>query len=79
MKSEGMRPGFPDLGLPVARGGFNGLYMEMKRKGGPNPRDEQEAWLRALGAEGYYACCCKGRGAAQDTLLKYVRGEILRG
>jgi hypothetical protein len=78
MKSEGMRPGFPDLGLPVARGGFHGLFMEMKRKKGKDPRPEQVAWLNALGDEGYYACCCKGRGAAQDTLIKYIKGEISR-
>jgi hypothetical protein len=78
MKDEGMRPGFPDLGLPTARGGYHGMFIEMKRKGGPKPRPEQSAWLQALADEGYYTCCCKGREAAQKTLIKYITGEILR-
>jgi hypothetical protein len=76
MMSEGMRKGFPDLGLPVARGGYHGLFMELKRKGGQNPRKEQVAWLQRLADQGFYACCCKGREAAKDTLVKYITGEI---
>lgn len=79
MQAEGLRTGFPDLGLPVARGGWHGLFIEMKRFGGPNPRPEQEDWLRALAAEGYFTCCCKGREAAQRILMQYVKGEITHG
>ena len=78
MKDEGLKPGVPDLCLPVARGGFHGLYIEMKRKGGKKPTDDQCEWLHSLGREGYAAYCCMGREAAQDTILKYVRGDILR-
>ena len=77
--AEGMRPGFPDLGLPVARGGYHGLFIEMKRCGGQNPRKEQAEWLQALADEGYYTCCCKGREAAQRVLIQYVKGEITHG
>ena len=30
LKREGVKPGVFDLFLPVARGGFHGLYIEMK-------------------------------------------------
>jgi len=33
-KKEGLRAGIPDLCLPVARGPFIGLYIEMKKKKG---------------------------------------------
>ena len=31
MKAEGAKPGVPDYLLPVARGGFSGLAIELKR------------------------------------------------
>jgi len=76
--AEGMRPGFPDLGLPVSRGGYHGLFIELKRAKGQAPRPNQVAWLTALGDEGYLAVCCKGRAAAQDVLIKYITGEFVR-
>lgn len=30
-KAEGVKAGVPDLCLPVARGGYHGLYIELKR------------------------------------------------
>lgn len=32
LKEEGVRPGIPDLCLPIARKGFNAFYIEMKTK-----------------------------------------------
>lgn len=31
-RAEGVKAGVPDLCLPVARGGFHGLYIELKRQ-----------------------------------------------
>ena len=72
MKTEGMKSGVPDLCLPVARSGYHGLYIEMKRKGGPNPTKDQESWLKRLSDAGYYAVCCKGAEAAKNVLHRYV-------
>ena len=33
LKAEGVKPGVPDLCLPVARGLYHGLYIELKIKG----------------------------------------------
>lgn len=33
-KREGMTKGVPDLHLPVPRGGYHGLWIEMKKPGG---------------------------------------------
>lgn len=34
-RAEGVKAGVPDLCLPVARGGFHGLYIELKRRAWP--------------------------------------------
>ena len=73
MKASGLREGFPDLCLPIARGGFLSLYVEFKRTGGETPRPEQRAWLAALAAEGHAACHAKGFDAALALLLTYIR------
>lgn len=31
LKAEGVKEGVPDVFLPVARGGYHGLYIEMKK------------------------------------------------
>ena len=49
---EGVRPGFPDYLLDLARGGWFGLRFEAK-KTGKKPTSAQLWWLEALAAEGY--------------------------
>ncbi|MGB2246172.1 MAG: VRR-NUC domain-containing protein [Alcanivorax sediminis] len=72
MKAEGLSPGFPDLLLPVARGGFHGLAIEMKRVKGSSTSDEQLEWLDFLARQGYLAVLCKGADAAIDTIQAYL-------
>lgn len=75
LKAEGLRPGVPDLCLPVARGGYHGLYLEMKtEKGKVSP--DQQAWLEALRGEGYCAMVARGDEEARSVLLAYVSGEM---
>lgn len=52
LKAEGVRPGIPDLHLPVARHSRHSLYLELKVK--PNTvSGNQEQWIRQLRAEGH--------------------------
>lgn len=48
----GLRPGVPDLFLPVARKGFHGMFIELKC-GYNKPSQVQLDWIRKLKAEGY--------------------------
>lgn len=75
LKGEGVKAGVPDLCLPVARGGFHGLYIEMKRQGGTASKD-QEKWIRSLGKQGYLTAVCYGWEAAAKTLENYLQGKI---
>ena len=77
LKAEGVKRGVPDIWLPVARGGFHGLVIELKAdKGRKTP--EQEAWLQFLFAQGYFAGCVWGADAAIGIIERYLLSEALR-
>lgn len=73
MREEGLRKGVPDICLPVARGPYHALYIEMKRTRGSRVSDEQRGWLNGLTRAGNRAVICKGWEAAKDELLNYLR------
>lgn len=74
----GMKKGKPDINLPVARGGYHGLWIELKRSGGEKPRADQERTLRLLAGEGNAAYSCFGSKAAIETITNYILGYIRR-
>ena len=51
MKSEGLRKGVPDLCIPVMRGGYGGLYIEMKdpKERLKTPRKQANGYLKSGG------------------------------
>lgn len=58
-KRMGVKRGVPDLVLPVQRGRYAGLYIEMKTPTG-RTTTEQEWWVANLNAGGYFAAVCHG-------------------
>lgn len=42
LKRMGLRPGFPDLFIPVVRGRYHGLFIEMKYGGGRLSADQKD-------------------------------------
>ena len=74
MKASGMKRGYPDIFLPVARGPFHGLFIELKV--GKNKTSEyQDAWLEALTEQNYLAVVCWGWEAAMREIMGYLRGD----
>lgn len=65
---------YPDLCLPVARGQYHGLYIELKRQRGGRTSDHQSEWLDALSAQGYKAALCYGWEQAAGTIIEYLTG-----
>ena len=59
LKAEGVTAGVPDLCIPVARGDYHSLYIEMKHGKG-KPTDEQVRWIWRLRVEGMAAFVCYG-------------------
>ena len=74
MLRMGMKPGVPDIMLPVAKGRYHGLFIELKRKDGGRLSPAQREWQKALIEEGYAACVCKGFEEAKETIDWYMRG-----
>ncbi|MCP4544762.1 MAG: VRR-NUC domain-containing protein [Chloroflexi bacterium] len=73
LKAEGVKPGVPDMCLPVARGGYHSLWIELKTERG-RLTAEQNWWLGALEAHGNKALMCRGAAATIRTIEEYLRG-----
>ncbi|MBW3569689.1 MAG: VRR-NUC domain-containing protein [Gemmatimonadetes bacterium] len=86
-REEGMEPGVPDLHLPVARGGWFSLYIEMKRL---RPRatktkgvvleptrctPDQQRWHGMLAAHGNRVAVCYTANEAVKLLRDYLTQE----
>lgn len=78
LKRQGVRAGVPDLCIPLARKGYHGLYIEMKRRKNYKVRPTQVTWLKRLNKEGYLARICAGADSAIELIRQYVADEDLR-
>lgn len=71
MKAEGQRAGVPDMCLPVARGRWHSLYIELKVR--PNkPTPEQLDWIDRLRYYGNSAIICYGAQEAISAIMAYL-------
>ena len=76
-KEQGVKAGIPDLLLPVARHGFHGLWIEMKRTDSrpSETKPLQLKWHTDLTAQGYRVEVCKGWESAWNVLMNYLSTE----
>lgn len=67
-RAEGVKAGVPDICLPVARGGYHGMYIEMKRRKGGQGIARTGRMDRRADSRG--VCCRRlpgmGRGGEGD-------------
>jgi rhodanese-related sulfurtransferase len=75
LKEQGVKAGVPDLVLPMARGGYFGLYIEFKAT---PPHDapvsvNQHGWVGRLNEQGYLAIVCRGHFDAMEHIRAYLR------
>lgn len=81
LKRQGVRPGVSDLFLPVARGGWFGLWIEMKAA---PPHDApvtpaQREWIDEMRRQGYRAEVCRGVDEGIALLKEYLAMESTEG
>jgi hypothetical protein len=74
-KRAGMKTGYPDLSLPVPRGIYHGLFIELKA-GKNRPTTKQKQFLKALHDQGNYAVACRGADAAIAVITQYLEGKL---
>ncbi len=71
LKQQGVKRGVPDLCLPVARGTYHALYVELKTDTG-RATAEQLWWGEQLDGQGNMWQVCHGWEAAVATLEWYL-------
>ena len=76
LKEQGVKSGIPDLFLPCARGGWHGLYIEMKRRKGGRVSIEQKKMIIALRDQGYCVEVCEGWEEARDIITAYMEAGV---
>jgi hypothetical protein len=72
LKAQGLQPGVPDLCLPIPRGKYHSLYIELKRASGGVLSHPQRWWLEQLNGNGHKAVVANGFLAAQKIIQEYL-------
>ncbi len=71
LKAAGLKAGVPDVCLPVARMGFNSLYIEMKF-GKNKPTKAQADFMAALSDNGSRVAVCYSANEAREIIRQYL-------
>lgn len=72
-RSMGVKRGYPDIIMDIARGGYHGLRIELKRTKNEQLTEHQEERLEVLREEGYFAVACKGFEETIDVISRYLK------
>lgn len=74
MKAMGVKPGVPDLLLPVRSGACPGLVIEMKNPDGSGrASDEQLEWLAHFTEQEWATAICNTAEHARQVLCEYLQ------
>ncbi len=76
LKAAGVKPGVPDIFLPVLRKPHIGLWVELKRPDMKKSKvsDDQNDWLAYLSQQGYDTAVCYGFEMARNRIIQYLEG-----
>jgi hypothetical protein len=72
LKREGVKKGVPDIFLPVARGPYHGMFIEMKAGKRGKVSANQEYYLNRLAWNGYRAIVCRDTESAIRAVTNYM-------
>ncbi|MCP4566077.1 MAG: VRR-NUC domain-containing protein [FCB group bacterium] len=72
LKAQGLRPGVPDIDVPIARLPYHGLRIELKRQSGGQVSQAQKHFHEALRKQGYLVHVCCGWREAVESVKDYL-------
>lgn len=77
LRAMGVKSGVPDIWLPIKRGNFSGLVIELKKPGkdgkAPGRTDaQQKEWIAMLKEQSFGAMVCIGWEQAKEALISYL-------
>ncbi|WP_129138807.1 VRR-NUC domain-containing protein [Modicisalibacter coralii] len=74
LKAQGVKSGVSDLVIAVPRGGYHGLYLELKATPphGASLAQSQREWLARMEAAGYCAALARGIDEARAVITEYM-------
>ena len=80
LKAMGVKTGVSDILLPVCKGAYSGLWIELKRpksvgKAKGVTADEQSEWIEKMKLQCFGGMVCYGWESARDTILEYLKYE----
>lgn len=72
LKASGVKAGVPDIFLAVPKGGYAGLFIEMKVGKNKTSKDQDE-WIERLMCAGYKCAVCYGFETARYEIEEYLK------
>lgn len=72
LKAEGMTKGYPDLCIPMARHGYNHLYIEMKNGKKGVLSDDQKSIIAFLESQGSKCIVCRSFDDFTNAVNAYL-------
>jgi len=75
LKAEGVKSGVPDIFLPVARSGYHGLFIELKRPKKSRLTKHQTMFAQFLLEMRYLVRVAYGFEQAKNFILEYLERD----
>lgn len=72
MKYEGQKKGTPDIVIPLPRGKYHGMFLEVKTEKGTASKDQKEK-IEMYREQGYYCVIAKGYDVCMAHFTAYLK------
>lgn len=76
LQLQGVKSGVSDLMLPLARGKYHGLWIELKRRDGGAVSQNQRDFIRDMIDAGYMAAVARGSDEAIRIITDYLEERL---